>query len=247
MTQAGSIEITEKHKAPARPAPIGFVRQTLAIAIKDLRSEIRSKESINASLSFALVILLLFSFAFDPSSEQVREISGGLLWLVFAFAGTLILNRSFARELVNDCLDALISSPVSGAQLFLGKVLANYVIVIAVECACLPVFGIFYNIRWTQNIGLLFVVMLLGTWGLTVIGTLFSAMTVNLRLRELMLPTLIYPMMIPALMGAIQLSTLLIAGEPIGPDNQIWFRLLVAFDVIFTILALAVAETVLVG
>jgi heme exporter protein B len=109
------------------------------------------------------------------------------------------------------------------------------------------VFGIFYNIRWTQNIGLLFVVMLLGTWGLTVIGTLFSAMTVNLRLRELMLPTLIYPMMIPALMGAIQLSTLLIAGEPIGPDNQIWFRLLVAFDVIFTILALAVAETVLVG
>jgi heme exporter protein B len=104
---------------------MNFLRQALAIAGKDLRSELRSKETVNASLSFALVILLLFSFAFDPSSEQIHEISGGLLWLVFAFAGTLILNRSFARELVNDCLDALISSPASGAQLFFGKCLAS--------------------------------------------------------------------------------------------------------------------------
>ena len=94
---------------------MSFLRQTLAIAAKDLRSEVRSKETVNASLSFALVILLLFSFAFDPDSDQIREIAGGLLWLVFAFAGTLILNRSFACELVNDCLDALIASPVSGA------------------------------------------------------------------------------------------------------------------------------------
>jgi heme exporter protein B len=94
---------------------------------------------------------------------------------------------------------------------------------------------------------LLFLVMLLGTWGITVIGTLFSAMTVNLRLRELMLPTLVYPMLIPALMGAIQLSTVLIAGEPLGADNQIWFKLLAGFDVIFTILSLALVEIVLVG
>src|SRR6202035_5501237 len=101
-----------------------FLRQTLAIAAKDLRSEIRGKEAVNASVSFALVILLLFSFAFDLEPEQIREIAGGLLWLIFAFAGTLILNRSFARELVNDCLDALLASPISGAQLFFGKCLA---------------------------------------------------------------------------------------------------------------------------
>ena len=225
---------------------MNFLRQALAVAAKDLRSEIRSKESINASVAFALVILLLFSFAFDPTSDEVREMAGGLLWLVFAFAGTLILNRSFARELVNDCLDALLASPVSGAQLFLGKVIANFVILMVVEALCIPVFTIFYNVHWTQSIGLLFLVMLLGTWGLTVIGTLFSAMTVNLRLRELMLPMLVYPMMIPALMGAIQLSRVLVAGEPIA-DNQIWFRLLVAFDVIFSLLALALVETVLVG
>jgi len=226
---------------------MNFFRQALAIAGKDLRSEVRSKETVNGSLSFALVILLLFSFAFDPGSEQTREIAGGLLWLVFAFAGTLILNRSFARELVNDCLDALISSPASGAQLFLGKCIANYVLLIIVECISLPIFVVFYDARWPKQAWLLFVVMLLGTWGITVIGTLFSAMTVNLRLRELMLPTLIYPMLIPALMGAIQLSTVLIAGEPLGPDNMIWFKLLAAFDVIFTILAVALVEIVLVG
>jgi heme exporter protein B len=226
---------------------MNFLRQALAVAAKDLRSELRSKESVNASLSFALVILVLFSFAFDPTSDTVREIAGGLLWLVFAFAGTLILNRSFARELVNDCLDALIASPVSSAQLYFGKALANFIILMVVELLSMPVFGIFYNVHWTQSFGLLLLVMVLGTWGLTVIGTLFSAMTVNLRLRELMLPTLVYPMMIPALMGAIQLSSVLVAGEPLGADNQIWFRLLVAFDTIFTLLALALVETVLVG
>jgi heme exporter protein B len=222
-----------------------FLGQTLAIAAKDLRSEIRGKEAVNASVSFALVILLLFSFAFDLEPEQIRDIAGGLLWLIFAFAGTLILNRSFARELVNDCLDALLASPVSGAQLFFGKCLANYVLIIIVECISLPVFVIFYDVR-LQHLALLFLVMLLGTWGITVIGTLFSAMTVNLRLRELMLPTLIYPMLIPALIGAIELSRALITGGPLA-ENMIWFRILVAFNVIFTILSLALVDIVLVG
>jgi heme exporter protein B len=222
-----------------------FLRRTLAIAAKDLRSEIRSKEAVNASISFALVILLLFSFAFDLEPQQMREIAGGLLWLIFAFAGTLILNRSFARELVNDCLDALLASPVSGAELFFGKCLANYVLIVIVECVSLPFFAIFYDVR-LPHLALLFVVMLLGTWGITVIGTMFSAMTVNLRLRELMLPTLVYPMLIPALVGAIQLSRVLITNGPLA-ENFIWFRILVAFNVIFTILALALVEIVLVG
>lgn len=228
---------------------MNFLRQALAVAAKDLRSEIRSKESINASLAFALVVLFLFSLAFDPTSDEVRQIAGGLLWLVFAFAGTLILNRSFARELVNDCLDALLASPVSGAQLYMGKVIANFVVLSAVEALSMPVFSIFYNVHWkdAQSVWMLVVVMLLGTWGLTVIGTMFSAMTVNLRLRELMLPTLVYPALIPMLIGAISLSSLLVAGEPVGADNQIWFRLLVAFDVIFTVLSVALVETVLVG
>jgi heme exporter protein B len=224
-----------------------FLRQSLVITAKDLRSEMRTKEALNASVAFALVILLLFSFAFDPTSEQTREISGGLLWLVFAFAGALILNRSFARELENDCLDALVSSPVSGAVLFLGKTLANLCLLLAVELISLPVFGIFYNVRWTEQIGPLLLVIVLATWGLTVVGTLFSALTVNLRLRELMLPMLVYPIMIPALMAAIQLTTPLVAGQPLAGDLVNWLKLLVGFDVIYTALALALVDTVLVG
>jgi heme exporter protein B len=226
---------------------VQFLRHTLFIAHKDLRAELRTKEAINASLSFALVILLLFSFAFDPTSEQTREISGGLLWMVFSFAGILVLNRSFAREQANDCLDVLVASPVSGAALFLGKALANWVLLLVIEIICMPVFGIFYNVRWTGQLGWLAVVFVLATWGMSVIGTMFSGLTVNLRLRELMLPVLVYPMIIPALMGAMQLTTVLLAGEPIAGDNMLWLRLLVGFDIIFTALAVGLVEIVLVG
>lgn len=225
---------------------IGFLRQALTIASKDLRSELRTKEAINASLAFALVILLLFSFAFEPTQTETRLIAGGLLWLVFAFAGALILNRSFARELANDCLDALIAAPISGAALFVGKALANFTLLFAIELVCLPVFGIFYNVPWTARFLPLMGVVALGTWGLTVVGTIFSALTVNLRLRELMLPMLVYPILIPCLLAAVQLTSPLVAGLSLAPEMMIWLRLLVAFDVIFTALAVTLVETVIV-
>jgi heme exporter protein B len=224
-----------------------FIRQMLVITGKDLRAELRTKEAINASLAFALVILLLFSFAFEPSEETTREISGGLLWIVFAFAGTLVLNRSFAREVPNDCLDALVAAPISAAALFMGKALANFALVLAVELVSLPVFGIFYNVQWTRQFWALLLVLALGTWGLTVIGMIFSALTVNIRLRELMLPLLVYPVMIPALMGAMRLSTDLVAGKPLSSENDVWLRLLVAFDAVFSALSLVLVDTVLVG
>lgn len=224
-----------------------FARQTLTIAMKDLRSEFRTKEALNASLSFALVILILFSFAFDPTAETTREIAGGLLWLVFAFAGALLLNRSFARELPNDCLDALVGSPVPGAALFLGKALANFVLLIGVEVFCLPVFGVFYNVEWYRQPLWLAAVLVLATWGISVVGTVFSALTVNLRLRELMLPMLVYPVLIPCLMAAMQLSTEIIAGRPITGDSLAWLRLIAGFDIIFTALAIVLIDTVLVN
>jgi heme exporter protein B len=223
---------------------MSFWRQTLTIMMKDLRAELRTKEAINASFSFALVILLLFSFAFEPSPELTVEVSGGLLWIVFAFAGALILNRSFARELPNDCLDALIAAPLPGSALFLGKALSNLALLMAVELVSFPVFGIFYNVNVTRKFWPLLLVLGLGTWGFTVIGTMFSALTVNIRLREVMLPMLVYPTMIPCLMASMQLTTYLIAGEPL---DMVWLKFLVGFDVIFTALAVMLVEIVLVG
>src|SRR4051794_30603215 len=224
-----------------------FLRQSLTIASKDLRSEFRSKETINASLSFAIVILLLFSFAFEPSSEQLEDLTGGLLWLVFAFAGALVINRSFARDLPNDCLDALIASPISGAALFFGKAVANFALLLTLELISLPIFGLFYNVDWTRQFWPLMLVLLLTTWGISAVGTMFSAMTVNLRLRELMLPMLLYPILIPVLLAAITLTAKLIAGQPISSDSQLWLRLLLGFDVIYTALASALADYVLLG
>lgn len=219
----------------------------MIIASKDLRSEFRSKETINATLSFSIVILLLFSFAFDPTSEQIELFAGGLLWLVFAFAGALVFNRSFARDLPNDCLDALIASPISGGALYFGKTLANFVLLLAVELISLPVFGLFYNVAWTRQFWQLMLVVSLATWGIAVVGTTFGAMTVNLRLRELMLPMLVYPILIPCLLAAIQLTALLVSGKPIEGDMLLWLRLLAGFDVIYTALALALVENVLLG
>src|SRR5436305_336643 len=224
-----------------------FVRQVATIMAKDLRAELRTKEAVNASLSFALVVLLLFSFAFDPSEETTREISGGLLWIVFAFAGTLLLNRSFARELGNDCLDALISAPIPGSALFLGKALANYLLVLAVEMIALPLFGVFYNVRWTSQFWQLMLVVALGTWAMTVTGTIFSALTVNIRLRELMLPILNFPILIPALLWAMQLTSSLVAGKPITSENDAWLKMLIGFDVMYTAVSVFLVEIVLVG
>ncbi len=221
-----------------------FARLVVIIMAKDLRAELRTKEAVNASLAFAVVILVLFNFAFDLDDPSTRMIVGGLLWLVFAFAGTLVLNRSFARELPNDCLDALVAAPVSGATLFLGKALANYLLVLAVELVSLPVFGVFYNV-WFP-FGQMFIILALGTWGVTVIGTLFSALTVNIRLREVMLPMLTYPMLVPALMAAMVLTADLAAGTAIW-NQQTWLKLLVGFDVLYTAAAVALVETVLVG
>ncbi len=223
------------------------LRQVLAIAGKDLRSEFRTKEALNASIAFSVVILVLFSFAFDPTSDQLQEFSGGLLWLVFSFAGTLVLNRSFSRETQNDCLDGLLASPASPAALFIGKSLANYALLMMIELISLPVFGLFYNIRWARQIGELTGILLLGTWALTVIGTFFSALTVNLRIRELMLPMLVYPLMIPALMAAMTLTTSLLGGAPIAAGDAMWVRMLVAFDIVFTALSVFLIDTVLVG
>jgi heme exporter protein B len=218
----------------------------LAIARKDLRTELRTKESLNASASFALVILVLFSFAFDLDREELYAISGGLLWLVYSFAGAMIVNRSFSRELPNDCLDVLVASPAPGWSIFLGKAVAAFALLIAVELISLPVFGLFYNIRWMGIFWPLFAIMTLATWGMTVVGAGLSALTVNVRLRELMLPALLYPLLIPVLIAAMQLTTALLSSERVALATDSEMRLLIVFDIVYTSLALYLIEFILV-
>jgi heme exporter protein B len=222
-----------------------FLRQTAAVAGKDLRVELRNREVINASFSFAIVVLLLFSFAFDPiTNPDTRVMAGGLLWIAYSFAGMLVLNRSFARETANDCLAALTAAPVSGAAIFTGKLIANTALILALELITLFFFGVFYDIRWAARFPELFAVLVLGTLAFSIVGVLFGAVTANNRLRELMLPLLVFPISLPALMACVQLTTVIFAGDPIA-DSFIWFKLLISFDVIFSLLGATLLDYVL--
>ena len=223
------------------------MRQALLIAHKDLAIEFRTKESLNGAGAFAIVILLLFSFAFDPAADLTREIGGGLLWLVFAFAGALVFNRSFVRELPNECLDTLLSSPLSPASLLLGKAASNFFMLLVIEAISLVIFGVFYNLRWWVRPFELLLVCALATWGISIVGSVFGALTVNLRLRELMLPVIIYPLLIPLLVAAIELTNALFTNQPLTADQLLWGRVLLVFDLVFTALAVALAEVLLVN
>jgi len=222
-----------------------FLKQAWTIAAKDLRTELRNKEAISAALSFTLVVILLFSFAFDPvSNPDIRDLSGGLLWIAYLFSGVLLLNRSFARESSNDCIEALVASPVSGGALFIGKSVSSFLLLLLLELASLPLFGVFYSMDWTRDFPMLLLVLVLGSWGFTVIGTLFSAVTVNNRLRELMLPLLVFPMTLPVLIACVQLTTVILLGDPMW-DSIAWLKLLFGFDIIFTLVGAILLEIVL--
>jgi heme exporter protein B len=223
------------------------LRQALLVAAKDLAVEIRTKESLNASAAFAVAILLLLSFAFDVTGEETRQSAGGLLWIVFAFAGALVFNRGFARELPNECLDALLASNLSAASLLIGKVLASFVTLLLVEVISLFVFGVFYDIRWWIHPAELTAVFALATWGVATLGAVFGALTVNLRLRELMLPIIVYPLLIPLLVAAIELTNAFFGSGPVAVEKLIWWRVLVVFDIVFTALALLLADVILVN
>lgn len=225
---------------------MSLLTQAFAVARKDLAIELRTKESLNAAASFAIVILLIFSFAFDSFADEMNEFGGGLLWLVFAFAGALVFNRSFARELPNECLDTLLASPLSAAALIIGKALANFATLLVVELVSMIVFGIFYGVDWLAQARGLGLVFALVTWGVSILGAVFGALTVNLRLRELMLPVIIYPLMIPLLIAAIELTDTVLQHHPVSGQMQ-WVRVLVASDIVFTALAWVLADTILVN
>lgn len=225
-----------------------YFGQVWTIAAKDLRSEWRTREALNASLAFSITILVLFSFAFDPDNPEIKIdlLAAGLLWMVYSFAAALALNRTFARELQNDCLDALLAAPIPASALFLGKTLANFALLMVIEVISLGAFSFLYNVQIAAHIGQVLLVIALGTWPMAAMGTFFSALTVNLRLRELMLPVLIYPALVPALLAAISLTDGLLHGTALSIDDGA-MKILVSFDIIFTSLAVLLIDIVLVG
>jgi heme exporter protein B len=215
---------------------------TRATLHKDLRLEWRSKDAINAMLFFALLVVVIFSFSFNPTAEESRTIAGGLIWVAFLFAAVVALNQTWARELRNQVLDAYRVSPAPANALFLAKAVGNFLFVSVLEALMTPLFIVFYNLRALGPGWQLIPVAVLGTWALVVNGTFFAAMSIRTRSREIMLPLLLFPISIPALLAMVEATTAILTGEA---SAKFWIVLLAVYDLVFTTACLLLFETVL--
>jgi heme exporter protein B len=208
-----------------------MARAATILVAKELRTEFRTRELLNTTIVFVLMVLVLFSFTFDPTAAESRRFGPGLLWLALLFAGALMLPPSFTREQVNETLAALRLAPIDPMAILLGKVLANFLFLMLTETVLLPVFAVLYDVRLAPVLGRLLLVFVLGTLGLTTTGTVFSAVTSQARMRELLLPLLLLPVLTPVLIAGTEATAGLLADPPNLP--RLWLLLLIAFDVVF--------------
>ena len=218
-----------------------YLRALIAIVWKDLAAEMRSRELIGAMLVFALIVILIFNFALEMDLRTRGTITAGVLWVTFSFAGTLGLNRSMAIEKDRGCLDGLLLAPVDRSAIYFGKVLGNLIFMILVEAIMLPTYSILYNVNLFQP-GLL-VVILLGSIGYTVVGTLLSSMAVQARTRDILLPILLFPVVLPVLISAVKASTGILQGFE-WAEIMSWINMLIVYDVIFLAVAFMVFDYV---
>lgn len=226
---------------------MSYLRAVLVHLRKDLRLEWRSREAVNGTLFFSLLVVVVFSLAFDPTANPTlaRQISGGVVWVALLFASVTALNQSWVREQRNEVLDAQRLVPAQASALFLGKAIANLIFVGLVEVVLAPVFVVFYNLHPLGNAWLMALILPLGTWALVVNGTFFAALGLRARSRELLLPLLLLPISLPALLAMVQATTGVMTADLDALQIATWIRMLAGYDVIFTTICIVLFETVL--
>jgi len=197
---------------------------------KDLKIEMRTKEAFSASLVFSILVLVIFNFTMDLSSDEARKLGAGFLWIAFAFAGILSLNRSFALEREENCVQGMLLAPVDRAAIYVAKFLANTIFMFGTGILILPLFAIFFNVGIGDQFWLLLLILLLGIIGFSSVGTLFSAIAVQTRMREVLLPILLFPITVPVLIAAVEATAYVLGAQE---QASFWFKLLIVYDVIF--------------
>jgi len=217
-----------------RAQTANFWRAMWAVVWKDLAAEWRSRELLTGMLVFALLVILIFNFALELDAKARASVTSGVLWVTFAFAGTLGLNRSMAAEKDRGCLDGLLLAPVDRSAIYFGKAIGNLIFMLIVELVVLPVYSVLYNTNLFSP-GLLLVI-LLGSVGYVAVGTLLSTMAVQARTRDILLPILLFPLVLPVLIAAVKASGGILQSVP-WEEVQVWINLLVVYDVIFVAIA----------
>ncbi|MDH5505967.1 MAG: heme exporter protein CcmB [Anaerolineae bacterium] len=218
-----------------------YLRSLGAIVWKDLAAELRSRELLSSMLVFAMLVILIFNFALELNANERANVSAGVLWVTFAFAGTLGLNRSMAVEKDRGCLDGLLLAPVDRSAIYFGKMIANLAFMLMVEAIVLPIYSILYNVNLFQPV--LLAIILLGSVGYVAVGTLLASMAVQARTRDVLLPILLFPVVLPILISAVKASGKILAAEAM---NDIWpfINLLISYDMIFIAVAMIVFDFV---
>ncbi len=220
-----------------------LIKQTCLLLGKDLRLELRRRESLMTMFFFGTLLLFVFHFSFDLPPDRVAETAPALLWLAFLFTGTLGLAQLFNSERENHCLDALLLAPLDRGALFLAKTGFNLILMLLVEVVVIPLFWILFNLSSWNLLPQLFLVNLIGTVGFCSLGTIMAAVTLRARARELLLPLILFPLMIPVILGTIRcMENVLRAGE--FGEAFAWLRLLLGFDVIFLTVGVLIFEHV---
>lgn len=219
-------------------------RRVAAVAWKDLTTERRSKANFNAVVFLAALMLLMFGFALGPDTATLRTAAAGIVWLTVLFSGNLAFHRSYQVELEGGSLETLLLYPGARSSIFVGKLLANLVFVLLVEAVLIPVAIVLYDIPLDRVTGALPLVIFLGTLGFVTLGTFYASMASRSRAREVLLPLLLFPMLVPVLVAAVEATSALLQGDVMN-DSGRWIRLLLAFDVIFLGAAVAAFGSVI--
>jgi heme exporter protein B len=208
-----------------------LLSNTAVLLGKELRTEFRSRELLTTTVVFILMVVVLFSFTFDPSTSESRRFGPGLLWLAFLFAASLMLQPCFLREQSNDTLSALRLSVGDPFAIFLAKLIANTLFLLLTEILMLPVFAVLYNVHILSVIPQLILVFFLGSLGVAIPGTAFSAISAQARMRELLLPLLLLPLLTPVLIASTEATAALLDLNP--ELRRDWLGFLAGFDVVF--------------
>ncbi|MFQ5579600.1 MAG: heme exporter protein CcmB [Nitrospiria bacterium] len=214
------------------------------IAWKDLLSEVRNRENISSMFFFALIVIFIFSFSFSLDPKTIQEVMPGIIWVAFGFTAIIGLGKSFLAEVRNDCMEYFQILPVPKGAIYLGKFVGNVLFMLAVETFLFPLFVLFFNLDILEQFPQFLLIFVVATVGLSALGTLFSALTVQIRAREVMFPILLLPMAVPIFIGAVESTRGVFNGDPFALYSH-WIQLLMVFDLIFVVVSFWIFEFIL--
>jgi heme exporter protein B len=222
----------------------GYFRHIIAVVRKDVVTELKTREMFSSMFVFAALVIVIFIFSMNLGIVNAADVGPGVLWAAFVFSGTLGLNRSLMLEKENGCLQGVMLTPADRTAVYFGKMLSNLVFLLLMEAFILPVFMIFFNVDILHNLLSLLFVIFIGSLGFCALGTLLSSLAVNLKAREIMLPILLYPLLVPVVIGAVRMTSLLLQGKTLSEMTN-WIGLTLCFDVVYIGVSILVVDHIL--